>query len=794
MARTLIVSDRHNSFFTANNIRVGNQLPTEGNYVKGDIIVNIGESTATEAMWICVESGNPGVWEVVGAGAGAGSFVSINDSVFVNEPVNEVSLAGLGVGVSSKDKLIVHHNSVHLMEGVDYEISKDGTKIVKLTEGNWNEDSEENALFAFELFKGVESVEGDKIVVDSKLTSITNHVILESGVSEVEIGINGFNAENDMMLVFKNGVNMVEGVDYEVQGGKIVSTGEVWNENGIEDYGMTFVVFKEVAEYNGDAEVKAENIADGSIGMDKLADDVKGAIEEASNIDLSGYVEQEEYNGKIAELEGKVNEAFTSANNGKQLIANAIGEPVSAEDTFSAMSNDINGLLSTFKTNMMKNGITVESNDRFKQLIDNIATMVEEGVGKGIQMTSDEINSLSNNTYTTFDGLYSGYVYGSGWNRCNYIELSLNFTPTIILVQSTITTSGSSPFTIYSTTTYDNFSKNGIISKAEFTCSATANNDGSLLHFSPKIENGKYILPVRAHNTNYPIGTIHCTWLAIGVGEEDTTLRDSLASILQEEGVSVTEEDDMSSLITKVDEEFTKDNNEITNLTNELAGKVTPAGTAVAGDVLSGKTFINNTGQTITGTMAKMSTHTEVAEYVAWNENSIYLGIPAGAYVNTSSTGYPEVYIGKTRLDKNLVPENIVSGKSICGVAGSANTLRNLTKSMGYFSNAYEFTFSSTGYSSFTVSTHGHFTPSVIILHIVSAQSNGQHASCPVISTINNSPSNAAVIPIRTSSTSEFNATVYIDSITQWDFKINTKTDFSGTYKVQCWMYVMLLA
>ena len=80
------------------------------------------------------------------------------------------------------------------------------------------------------------------------------------------------------------------------------------------------------------------------------------------------------------------------------------------------------------------------------------------------------------------------------------------------------------------------------------------------------------------------------------------------------------------------------------------------------------------------------------------------------------------------------------------------------------------------------------------LLHIVSAQSNGQYASCPVISTINNSPSNAAVIPIRTSSTSEFNATVYIDSITQWDFKINTKTDFSGTYKVQCWMYVMLLA
>ena len=80
-------------------------------------------------------------------------------------------------------------------------------------------------------------------------------------------------------------------------------------------------------------------------------------------------------------------------------------------------------------------------------------------------------------------------------------------------------------------------------------------------------------------------------WLAIGVGEEDTTLRDSLASILEEEGVDVTEEDDMASLINKVDEEFDR--------------QVVPQGTATINDVVSGKTFINSTGQLLTGTASK---------------------------------------------------------------------------------------------------------------------------------------------------------------------------------------------
>ena len=203
MARTLIVSDRHNSFFTANNIRVGTSIPTEGNYVKGDLIVNIGESASVEAMWLCVESGNPGLWEVVGSGAGA-SMVSINSTMLVNEPISEIPLDGLGVAVTNKDKLVVHFNSVHLMEGMDYVISEDKTKIIKLPEGTfWNASGSEGCLVALELFKQVRNVEGNAIEVQTRLMCFQNNVLVEENATEVLIGMD-FDVTRDSLLVFEN--------------------------------------------------------------------------------------------------------------------------------------------------------------------------------------------------------------------------------------------------------------------------------------------------------------------------------------------------------------------------------------------------------------------------------------------------------------------------------------------------------------------------------------------------------------------------------------------------------------
>ena len=467
-----LITDNKNTFFTNNKFISAESLPVEGDFIKGDIIVNIGETADTEAMWVCIESGNPGVWEVVGAGGGSSN-----------------SLIGL-----------------------------------------------------------------------------KNNVTLESDANEVEIGIEGFNKNNDMMTVYKNSVYMMEGKDYEFNeaGDRIVAmNGEVFKAGTV----FGFVVLKEVPVVEEGEVIDGRVIEDGSIGLDKLDTEVKEAIEAAGNIDLSGYVSEEELEAKgyLTEhqdlsgyatkeelnnidmsgkqdkvdnslvtndksIVGAINELFQSANNGKELIASAIGEPLNSEDTFSAMSNDINGLLSTFKTNMMNNGITVESGDKFKALIDKIATLADNE-GKGIQYVEAH---LEDSITATGADLKKTYIFS---------DLNINFEPTFLIFGN----KDNGPLLLTSGT-YDD-----------------------IMYTIKNIDGGFTITyKVSAGLTTVTVTNFKC--YAIGIGEEDTTLRDSLASILTEEGVSVTEEDDMASLITKVDEEFDESKQQLANITNKYSG------------------------------------------------------------------------------------------------------------------------------------------------------------------------------------------------------------------------------
>ena len=127
----------------------------------------------------------------------------------------------------------------------------------------------------------------------------------------------------------------------------------------------------------------------------KIVGEIDGAVSATEYTDTSDVSINMDYSAQIGTLSNlkttektnlvnAINELFQNANSGKQLIASAIGEPLDSNDTFSAMSNDINSLLSTFKTNMTNIGVTVNSNDKFKQLIDKITTTNIGGCGLDI--------------------------------------------------------------------------------------------------------------------------------------------------------------------------------------------------------------------------------------------------------------------------------------------------------------------------------------------------------------------------------------------------------------------------
>ena len=253
--------------------------------------------------------------------------------------------------------------------------------------------------------------------------------------------------------------------------------------------------------------------------------------------DHSTQIGTETLNTNSQTLSGAINELFQSANNGKELIASSIGEPLSADDTFQAMSNDINSLLSTFKTNMMNNGITVASGDKFKQLIDKISSLADNE-GKGIQYAEGTGNltkgvQFAEGTYTRtedFLPLTTNVVY------------NLNFTPTFVLLNIGNMVECCANYNMY----------NVWISNLNQTVIPSKSGDGYSYKLQlTDITNSSFNI---TNNSTYGIGYINnIKWYAIGVGEEDTTLRDSLASILGDKGVDVSDEDDMASLISKVD-------------------------------------------------------------------------------------------------------------------------------------------------------------------------------------------------------------------------------------------------
>ena len=124
-------------------------------------------------------------------------------------------------------------------------------------------------------------------------------------------------------------------------------------------------------------------MAKGYINKEQLSEELQNEIENSGMTEEQVNEIVDEAIGDLSQLNTNakgnlveaLNELFQNANNGKQIIADAIGSPLNSENTFAAMGNDIEGLLSTFKTNMLNNGVVIEAEDKFQELINKIATM-----------------------------------------------------------------------------------------------------------------------------------------------------------------------------------------------------------------------------------------------------------------------------------------------------------------------------------------------------------------------------------------------------------------------------------
>ena len=428
-----MVTDIKNNFFTNNRFIAAESLPAEGDFIKGDLIVNIGENANDEAMWLCVESGNPGVWEVVGAGAGGGSskIVTLKSRVAVNNALSEVNIGVSGFNKAT-DTLIVFNNARFMVEGVDYEINANSTKIVAMNGNIWNEELANDFVFDFVIFKMMNVNENGEVIVSSanEIVKLKNTVIINEAVNEVEIGIDGFN-EGDDLTVYRNSVYMIEGIDYEVQGNKIVSLKGAWNAEGGSDYKFTFEVLKTVAKVNPDAVV----------GMEHLTEDVKEAIEAAGNIDLSGYATKEELNnidmsGKQDKVDnslvtnnksiaGAINELFQDVDSGKTIIADAIDDiNISKDSTFAAMGEAIEGIHADREEDRQKlidilqgSNMNLSGNESMDTLLDLI-DMSNLDLSKVVQMDGG-----SGYSFIVYD---DGSVYSCGQN--DYGQLGLGDT------------------------------------------------------------------------------------------------------------------------------------------------------------------------------------------------------------------------------------------------------------------------------------------------------------------------------------------------------------------------------
>ena len=298
MAIRYYVSTEEASFFNNNRMGYANSIPTEGNYKVGDFIISSTQENGVFG-WVCTVAGNPGEWEVIGSGMNNGSSTDEPNNTKIVGYVNAVSFddarSSVEIGINGYKK------GIDFLE-VHYNVNEDGKSIIAIDEV-WNENADDTQQMIFRVLKS----EGINV------SELKNTVNIDSACYEVEMGIEGYNSARDIIEVHLNGVLLVQGVDYEVSGGRIVKVdrNEAWNPYNVQGQKMFIKVMKNNA--------MAAEPEDGSVSMDKLADDIREDLAAIDGLVATVGMQNNtisNLNDRVAAIEGKIESGDIVTNGG----------------------------------------------------------------------------------------------------------------------------------------------------------------------------------------------------------------------------------------------------------------------------------------------------------------------------------------------------------------------------------------------------------------------------------------------------------------------------------------------
>ena len=132
-----------------------------------------------------------------------------------------------------------------------------------------------------------------------------------------------------------------------------------------------------VVDENGDHILK--NFITKTEVQEMIDEAVLGLEEDGTPVDLSAYQTKTDNtlstNNKT--IVGAINELFQNANNGKEIIADAIGGELQSSDTFSAMGTKIDNMGDILGSFIVDNGGSIVGNENLSQLLDILYTAIQ---------------------------------------------------------------------------------------------------------------------------------------------------------------------------------------------------------------------------------------------------------------------------------------------------------------------------------------------------------------------------------------------------------------------------------